>query len=130
MTQLWTQLFPRGYIMLLWLNFLLSLLYDTTYMYMYMYVVLSLQVKHERLKLLQHPLISRYITHKWWKVVFFLFLLFILVYILFLIFLTSFTVNLPRPGPDDEFCKFVERMYYLFCLYNALSVIHVHNFKM
>ena len=65
----------------------------------------SLQVSHKQLDLLQHPLISCYIKYKWWNVVFILFFLYILIYGIFLIFLTSFALSLPRPGPDNDFCK-------------------------
>ena len=65
-----------------------------------------MQVNQERLKLLQHPLISRYIEYKWWRVVFPLIVLYLLLYIVFLIFLTSFSISMPRPGPDNQYCKF------------------------
>ena len=64
-----------------------------------------MQVKHERLELLKHPLICRYINYKWWKLSFPLFLTHLLVYAVFLIFLISFCLVLPRPAPDSAFCE-------------------------
>ena len=64
------------------------------------------QVSHHQLKLLQHPLIDRYIQYKWWKVAFRLFLAYRLLYVLFLALLTSFALTSPRPGPDDDNCEF------------------------
>ena len=66
-----------------------------------------IQVNHGRLKLLQHPLISRYITYKWWRGPFAFFLLYMAIYIIFVILLTSFAVSVPRPGPDDQYCEYI-----------------------
>ena len=65
----------------------------------------GVQVKHERVELLQHPLIYRYINYKWWRVSFPLFLATLLLYLLFLIFLTSFALSVPRPGPQSIYCE-------------------------
>ena len=65
------------------------------------------QVKYERLGLLQHPLIYRYINYKWWKMSFPVFMFYLLLYILFLIFLSSFAITVPRPGPNNEYCEFM-----------------------
>ena len=66
---------------------------------------LMLQVKHERLDLLKHPLIHRYINNKWWKVSFPVFLTVLSLYVLFLIFLVSFSLVIPRPGPQSTYCE-------------------------
>ena len=62
------------------------------------------KVKHKRLELLQHPLVSRYISFQWWRLFPFLFA-YQLVYILFLVLLTVYAVLTPRPGPDNQYCK-------------------------
>ena len=85
-----------------------SILY--THMKFYVHIIhvhcmFSPKVQNERLSLLQHPLIYRYINYKWWKLSFPLFFIYIFFYGLFLIFLTTFTVILPRPGPNDDYCK-------------------------
>ena len=66
-------------------------------------------MKHERKNLLQHPLISCYIAHKWWMLspAFFLYLF---TYGMFLILLTSFSLIIPRPGPDDQYCELCQRI--------------------
>ena len=64
----------------------------------------SLQVKHKRLNLLQHPLISRYITCNWWRLSPFFFI-YLLMYAVFLVLLTAFALNVPRPGPDNQNCE-------------------------
>ena len=66
-----------------------------------------LQVKYNRLELLQHPLMTLYIARKWWKEVFPVFIIYIIFYAVFLVFLTSFALHVPRPSPGDEFCKHI-----------------------
>jgi hypothetical protein len=67
-------------------------------------VLLSTMVKHKRLELLQHPLVSQYISLQWWRLFPFLFAN-QLVYILFLVLLTVYAILTPRPGPDNQYCS-------------------------
>ncbi|CAI8015846.1 Transient receptor potential cation channel subfamily A member 1 homolog [Geodia barretti] len=65
---------------------------------------LMLMVKNERLDLLKHPLIRRYIHYKWWRISFPVFLTVLSLYVLFLVFLASFSLLIPRPGPESTYC--------------------------
>ena len=85
---------------------------------------LTVQVEHERLELLQHPLMALYIARKWWKEAFPVLMFYILFYTIFLLFLTSFALRVPRPSPGDEFC---EQLFFDVCVYLLANYVLCDN---
>ena len=67
-------------------------------------IIHPIQVQHERKDLLQHTLILRYISRKWWKLSL-PYWMYLFLYLCFVIMLTTFAIITPRPGPDDRNCK-------------------------
>ena len=63
------------------------------------------QIKHNRLTLLQHPLVKDYLYEKFWLMTFPLLLLNLLFNIALLVTLNWFALVVPRPGPYSETCK-------------------------
>ena len=66
--------------------------------------IISFQIEHNRLELLQHPLVENFLFQKFWVMTFPLFLLNMLFYCTLLVALNSFALVVPRPGPDSETC--------------------------
>ena len=59
-----------------------------------------LQVKHERIELLEHPLVAELMSHKWNKIAMPSILLQLTLYLIFLGFLTTYVLMLPNPRGD------------------------------
>ena len=59
-----------------------------------------LKVEHERIELLQHPLIAELLDHKWNKIVMPSILVQLVTYLMFLGFFTSYILLLPNPKGD------------------------------
>ena len=70
-----------------------------------------IQIEHNRLKLLQHPLVNNFLFQKFWVMAFPLLLISLLFYLVFLVTFSVFTLRVPRPGPDSETCKISETLY-------------------
>ena len=70
-----------------------------------------IQIEHNRLKLLQHPLVNNFLFQKFWVMAFPLLLISLLFYLVFLVTFNVFTLLVPRPGPDSETCKISETLY-------------------
>ena len=70
---------------------------------MYIYV-LSYQIKHDSLKLLKHPLVTRWIEKKWKKTRI-IYATFFMLYSVFLAILTAYAVVSPIPALDSSACK-------------------------
>ena len=68
-----------------------------------------MQIEHNRLKLLQHPLVEDLLSQKFRVMTLPLFLVNLLFYLIFLVTLNLFvTFGVPRPGPDT--CKISETL--------------------
>ena len=65
-----------------------------------MAIFFSLKVEHERIDLLQHPLVSELLNHKWNKIVMPSISLQLISYFIFLGFFTSYILLLPNPRGD------------------------------
>jgi len=57
-------------------------------------------VKSERIELLQHPLVTELLNHKWNKIAMPSIMLQFILYLVFLGFLTSYVLLLPNPRGD------------------------------
>ena len=64
------------------------------------YITFPLKVEHERIELLQHPLVNELLNHKWNKIVMPSISLQLISYIMFLGLFTSYILLLPNPRGD------------------------------
>ena len=82
------------------------------------------QIEHNRLELLQHPLVEDFLFQKFWVMTFPLFVFNLLFYCSLMVALNSFALVVPRPGPDSETCKISEPLVVgiMYCFYCMCSV--------
>ena len=59
-----------------------------------------LKVEHERIELLEHPLVAELLSHKWNKIAMPSILLQLVLYLTFLGFITTYVLLLPNPRGD------------------------------
>ena len=59
-----------------------------------------LKVEHKRIELLEHPLVTELLNHKWNKIAMPSIILQLIFYLIFLGFLTSYVLLLPNPRGD------------------------------
>ena len=64
---------------------------------------MSLQVEHNRSELLQHPLVTSLLNHKWNGFGAKFYFVNLLIYLLYVIFLTTFALVVPNPQSNG--CK-------------------------
>ena len=74
-------------------------------LYMHLYSYTPNQVENNRSELLQHPLVTSLLTHKWNQFGAWMFFINLLFYLVYIIFLTAFALTVPNP--QNEMCKFV-----------------------
>ena len=62
--------------------------------------IFLLKVEHERIELLEHPLITELLNHKWNKIAMPSIILQLIFYLTFLGFVTAYVLSLPNPRGD------------------------------
>ena len=79
------------------------------------------KVEHERIELLQHPLVAELLDHKWNKIVMPSILVQLITYLMFLGFFTSYILLLPNP--KGNICTKSKDQPKVNCLFNSLEIV-------